>query len=51
MGYSRQEYWSALPFSSPWDLPDPEITPMSPPWQTNSLPLSYLGIPSRSLCY
>ena len=25
MGFSRQEYWSRLPFSSPGDLPDPGI--------------------------
>ena len=25
MGFSRQEYWSGLPFSSPGDLPDPGI--------------------------
>ena len=30
MGFSRQEYWSGLPFSSPGDLPDPEIKPRSP---------------------
>ena len=30
MGFSRQEYWSALPFPSPGDFPDPEIKPMSP---------------------
>ena len=29
MGFSRQEYWSELPFPSPWDLPDPEIKPGS----------------------
>ena len=28
--FSRQEYWSGLPFSSPGDLPDPEIKPSSP---------------------
>ena len=27
--FSRQEYWSGLPFSSPGDLPDPEIKPTS----------------------
>jgi len=27
---SRQEYWSGLPFSSPGDLPDPEIKSGSP---------------------
>ena len=30
MGFSRQEYWSGLPFPSPGDLPDPEIEPVSP---------------------
>ena len=29
MGFSRQEYWSGLPFPSPGDLPDPGIEPMS----------------------
>ena len=29
MGFSRQEYWSGLPFSSPRNLPDPGIKPMS----------------------
>ena len=28
--FSRQEYWSGLPFPSPGDLPDPEIEPVSP---------------------
>ena len=30
MGFSRQEYWSGLPFPSPGDLPDPQIEPTSP---------------------
>ena len=30
MGFSRQEYWSALPFLSPGDLPDTGIEPRSP---------------------
>ena len=30
MGFPRQEYWSGLPFPSPWDLPDPGIKPTSP---------------------
>ena len=30
MGFSRQEYWSGLPFPSSGDLPDPGITPASP---------------------
>ena len=29
LGFSRQEYWSGLPFPSPRDLPDPEIKPVS----------------------
>ena len=27
MGFSRQEYWSGLPFPSPGDLPNPETEP------------------------
>ena len=30
MGFSRQEYWSGLPFPSPGDLPDPGMEPGSP---------------------
>ena len=30
MEFSRQEYWSGLPFPSPGDLPDPGIEPTSP---------------------
>ena len=30
MGFSRQQYWSGLPFPSPGDLPDPGIKPRSP---------------------
>ena len=37
MGFSRQEYWSRLPFPSPWDLPDPGIEPTSPALQADSL--------------
>ena len=38
MGFSRQEYWSGLPFRSPEDLLNPGIKPWSPTWQVNSLP-------------
>ena len=38
MGFSRQEYWSGLPFPPPRDLPDPGIKPRSPALQANSLP-------------
>ena len=37
MGFSRQEYWSGLPFSSPGNLPDPGIKPMSPVLQADTL--------------
>jgi len=36
--FSRQEYWSGLPFPSPGDLPDPGIEPGSPALQAESLP-------------
>ena len=38
MGFSRQEYWSGLPFSSPGDLPNPGIEPRSPALQADALP-------------
>ena len=38
MGFSRQGYWSGLPFPSPGDLPDPGIEPRSPASQADSLP-------------
>ena len=30
MGFSRQKYWSGLPFPSPGDIPNPGIEPRSP---------------------
>ena len=42
MEYSRQEYWSGLPFPAPGDLPQPGIEPHLLHllhWQANSLPL------------
>ena len=38
MGFSRQEYWSGLPFPSPEDLPNPGIEPGPPALQVSSLP-------------
>ena len=38
MGFSRQEYWSGLPFPSPEDLPNPGIKPGSPALQADALP-------------
>ena len=37
MGFSRQEYWSGLPFPSPGDLPDLGIKPRSPALQADAL--------------
>ena len=48
MGFSRQEYWSGLPFPPPGDLSNPGIEPMSLGLlhgQVDSLPLSHLGSP------
>ena len=38
MGFSRQEYWSGLPFSSPGNLPDPGIEPQHTALQADDLP-------------
>ena len=38
MEFSRQEYWSQLPFPSPGDLPDPGIEPGASELQADSLP-------------
>ena len=45
MGFSRQEYWSGLPFPSPGDLPDPGIKPRSPALPADSLPIELWGKP------
>ena len=37
MGFSREEYWSGLPFPSPGDLPDPGIKPESPALEADAL--------------
>ena len=49
MEFSRQEYWSGLPFPSPGDLPDPGIKPRSPALQTDSLPSELPGKPHNCL--
>ena len=43
--FSRQEYWSGLPFPFPGDLPDPGIEPGSPALQAESLLLELPGKP------
>ena len=42
MGFSRQDYWSGLPFPSTGDLPHPGIEPKSPALQADSLPFSHI---------
>ena len=38
MEFSRQEYWSGLPFPSPGDLPNPGIEPGPPSLRADTLP-------------
>ena len=45
MEFSRQEYWSGLPFPSPEDLPDPRLKPWSPTLQADALPSEPPGEP------
>ena len=45
MGFSRQEYWSGLPFLFPRDLSDPGIEPRSPTLQADSSPAEPPGKP------
>ena len=48
MGFSKQEYWSGLPFPPPGDLPDPGIkftSPTAPGLQADSLLLSHWKSP------
>ena len=41
--FSRQEYWSGLPFPSPGDLPYPGMDPRSPALQVNSYHWGHQG--------
>ena len=49
MGFSRQEYWSGLPFPSPGDLPNPGIEPRSPALQADALSSEPPGKPLLNL--
>ena len=51
IGFSRQEYWSGLPFPSPGDLPDLGIKLRSPALQVDSLPCEPLGKPKAPTVY
>ena len=54
MEFSRQEYWSGMPFPSPEDLPDSGVEPSSPALWADSLPSKLTGkpyhAPSLALC-
>ena len=53
MGFSRQEYWSGLPFPSPGDLPDSGIKPTSlpsPPLAGEFFTISASATMSWALC-
>ena len=47
MRFSKQEYWSELPFPSPEDIPNPGIEPGSPALQADALPSEPPGKPSQ----
>ena len=54
MGYSRQEYWSGLPFPAPGDLPYPGIKPLSlgsPALQAGSFAAAPPGKPHFEALY
>jgi len=46
--FSRQEFWSGLPFPSPGDLPSPGIESRSPALRADDLPSEPPGNPIRS---
>ena len=53
MEFSRQVYWSELPFPSPGDVPDPGIKPVSPAYPAltaDSFPLGQMASQISSLC-
>ena len=46
-GFSRQEYWSGLPFPSPGDLPDPGIKPASLAYPAMAREFFITGLPKN----
>ena len=48
-GFSKQEYWSGLPFPSPGDLPNPGIEPESPALQADALSSEPPGKPHGNM--
>ena len=50
MEFSRQKYWSGLPFTFPGDLPDSGIEPRSSTFQADALPSELSGKPKERQC-
>ena len=50
MGFSKQEYWSGLPFPPPEDLPDPGIEPVSPALSGRFFTSELPGKPIKEYC-
>ena len=48
-GFSRQEYWSGLPFPSPGDPPNPGMEPGSPTLEADALTSEHQGSPETFL--
>ena len=51
MEFSKQEYWSALPFAPPGDLPNPGIRPMSPALAGRFFTTESLGLTKSKLTF
>ena len=51
LGFSRQEYWSGLPFPFPGDLPDPGIEPRSPAMEADALTSEPPEKPYKTVIY
>ena len=51
MGFSKQEYWSGLPFPSPGELPDPGTEPRSPTLKVDALLIELCGKPIPTSTY
>ena len=51
MEFSRQEYWSGMPFPSPEELPNPVIEPWSLALQAGSLPFELQGSPNNDIIH